>query len=184
MIYSKRLQLRFVEDKDSELIIRLRNEKKIKQYFYNDDPIASYIHQAFIEKVRKSGDKYFAIEIIEDGSVIGFMGLYHIDYVNRKAEYGRLILDPQFRGKKYGDEAEMLIHSYAFDTLNLEKVYCEVLSNNEKVIKQHERNGYKITGMFKNHIYKYGKYHDVVWMEILKNEFDEIKNTERFTNFI
>jgi UDP-4-amino-4,6-dideoxy-N-acetyl-beta-L-altrosamine N-acetyltransferase len=184
MLYSKRLRLRFVEDKDSELIMKLRNAKEIKQYFYSDDPIATYTHQAFMEKSRGKGDKYFTIELIEDGTVIGFIGLTNIDYVHRKAEYGWLLLDPQFRGKKFGDEAELLIHTYAFDTLNLNKVTGEVLSGNELVIKQHERNGYKVTGIFKNHIYKNGKYHDVVWIEIFKQDFEEIKNSERYRQFI
>ena len=184
MLYSKRLKLRWVEDKDSDLILKLRNDKMFKKYFYSDEPISLDMHRRFIAKVVANGDKYFAIDKIDDNTTIGFIGLCHIDYVHRKSEYGWLILDPEFRGNKYGDEAELLVYTYAFDTLNMNKVYCEVLADNDIVVKQHKRNGYKVTGTFKDHIYKYGKYVDVVWMEVIKDEFEEIKSSERYNGFI
>lgn len=173
MIYGERLRLRFVEDDDEAFILSLRNAREFKEYYYSEDPISHSMHINFMNKVRACGDKYFIIERIEDNAAIGTIGLCNVDNVNRKCEYRWLMLDQKFRGHKYGDEAEVLIMKYAFETLNMHKVYGEVLVSNDRVIKMHEKNGFRIAGTFREHIYKHGKYQDVVWLEILKSEYLE-----------
>ena len=184
MLYGKRLRLRLVEDSDAEYIVKLRNDKDIKKYFYSDDPISITSHKKFMEKRLIMGDKYFAIDIIDSNETIGFAGLNHIDYINGKAEYGWLLIDANHKGNKYGLEAELILHVYAFDALNLNKVTGEVLAYNERVIEQHKKIGYNVTGTFFSHIYKNGKYNDVVWVEILKSDFELIKKTDVFYKYI
>ena len=52
-------------------------------------------------------------------------------------------------------------------------VYACILSINEKSMKFHEKYGFKITNVFENAVYKYGKWLSVVWM---KNTLKEIDN--------
>ena len=52
-------------------------------------------------------------------------------------------------------------------------VYACILSINEKSMKFHEKYGFKITNVFENAVYKYGKWLSVIWM---KNTLKEIDN--------
>ena len=60
--------------------------------------------------------------------------------------------------------------------MGLNKLCCEVLAFNEKVIQIHEKFGSEIEGVFKQHIFKNNTFLDVVRMGILKEKWDEIKS--------
>ena len=68
---------------------------------------------------------------------------------------------------------ELNIHQYVFEDLGLNKLCCEVFAWNEIVIKIHQKYGSKIEGSRKAHIFKNGKYHDIVEMAILKKDWRE-----------
>ena len=51
-------------------------------------------------------------------------------------------------------------------------VYACILSINEKSMKFHEKYGFKITNVFENAVYKYGKWLSVVWMKNTLKEID------------
>ena len=51
--------------------------------------------------------------------------------------------------------------------MNLNKIYGDVLEGNETIMRFHEIYGYRRVGIYKQQIYKYGKYHDVISVELL-----------------
>ena len=57
--------------------------------------------------------------------LVGMGGLTDISLENRNAEIS-LIIDPELRGKGYGEEAVRLILEQAFNYMNLHSVYGEV----------------------------------------------------------
>ena len=63
--------------------------------------------------------------VVEDktiGKLIGHVGLYKIDRIAKKTEFGILLSDDESRGKGYGTKATKLMVDYAFHTLGLHKV--------------------------------------------------------------
>lgn len=85
-----------------------------------------------------------------------------------------------FRGKGIGRNLECNIYDYVFYTLNFNKLCGEVLENNDKVVKIHQKFGSKIEGIFKEHIFKDNKFHNIVRMAILKEEWDKIKSNYEY----
>jgi RimJ/RimL family protein N-acetyltransferase len=77
--------------------------------------------------------------------VVGMVSLT-VDIKGTAAEYGRLFIDQDYRGKAYAEEAEHMIISYAFDILGLDYIWGTVLSANEAILALHQKTGFQIKG--------------------------------------
>ena len=111
----------------------------------------------------------FAVCRIEDEEHIGNASLFDIDLRNRNAGLTIMLPDNAVRGKGFGKETVRLLCGYAFDYLNLHKVYCK--TDNPIAAKLYERIGFVQEGLFREHAYHYGKYVDKACYGILKKEF-------------
>ena len=167
MLIGKNIELKLIEKKDLQLIVRWKNSAYEKFYEY---PLSNSGQEVWFEKHIRSNDFLFIIYELPNNK-IGMAGLSNIDNRNRNAEFGRFVLDERFRGKGYGKEALMLVLDYAFKHLNLHSVYLDTLKNNVKSIDFYEKAGFKQEGIKRQHIYKNGKYNDLVCMRILKEDY-------------
>ena len=59
---------------------------------------------------------------------------------------GREIGEPDYWGGGYGTDALLLLIEYAFDTLDMRKVWLNTMSLNERVIRQMEKVGFGLEG--------------------------------------
>ena len=110
----------------------------------------------------------FVIQDIQCQKLIGHVGLYNIDYRNRKAEFAILIADKESRGKGYGKLCTQFMVSYGYEQLNLNRVELSVIEDNPIAISLYEKIGFEKEGLLKQSLYKNGKYHNVVLMAKLK----------------
>ena len=76
------------------------------------------------------------------------------------------------RSKGYGTEALKLLLDYGFNYLNLHSIMLCVMSFNERAIACYKKVGFKEAGRLRENYFLNGKYHDVVYMDILENEFE------------
>src|SRR5438477_214806 len=67
--------------------------------------------------------------------LIGVAGLHSINQKDRHAAFGISIGEKEEWGKGYGTEATRLIVGYAFETLNLNRVWLHVHAHNERGIR-------------------------------------------------
>lgn len=104
-----------------------------------------------------------------DGGVIGTIGLHNIDWIARTAFTGTMIWSADHRGKGYATEAKMLLLDYAFNTLNLRKIYSEVLGANEASLKYAAKCGYEEEARLPKHYFREGKYHVKVILAVYKS---------------
>ncbi len=172
MLNGKRVSLRAIEEADLGLIARWRSNPEVYEYFYEYLPISlSQQKDWYLSQKNNKSEINFSV-VLNSGETIGTVSIVHIDLRNRKAEWGRLIIGPdEYKSAGYGREVEMLILQYCFEHLNLNKLYCEVLSTNMKVVNMHKKFGFKEEGIFRNHIFKGGKYIDVICMALLASDY-------------
>lgn len=77
-------------------------------------------------------------------------------------------------GKGYGTDAMRLILKYAFTELNLFRVSLNVFEYNPRAIRSYEKAGFKHEGRIREFLHKDGKYYDLIYMGILRSEWQEI----------
>ena len=106
------------------------------------------------------------------GKHFGNTSLDNIDWVNRHAHHNVNIGIREFRVLHYIDVFNIIL-DYAFNTLNLNKISggAEIPG----VMKFQKRLGFKQEGVLRQHVYRDGKYEDVVLFSILKEEFLKLK---------
>src|SRR5215212_2034651 len=96
------------------------------------------------------------------GKHIGNVSLQNINWLSRNGEFAILLGDKEFWKGGYGEEAAKLIVEYAFDRLNLHRVYCGTLKNNEGMKKLAIKLKMQEEGVRREAIYKNGSYQDII----------------------
>ena len=64
---------------------------------------------------------------------------------------------------------------YGFEELNLNRIWCEVYSNNDS-IHLYRKIGFKDEGILRQHVFKNGEYLDSYVLGMLKTEYNEKYN--------
>lgn len=128
----------------------------------------------WIDFHNKKEDEVVLVMVANDANrVIGHVGLYKIDEVAKKTEYGILIADDNSRGKGYGTKATRAMVDYAFNTLGMHKVTAEVLNENIPSISMFTKCGFRIDGCLKDDVFKNGRYYDVLCMSVIRKACSE-----------
>ena len=112
-----------------------------------------------------------AIEDRHDSAFVGFAYLNNIDWFARNAEFGILIGDRSRHGRGLGKDALALITDYAFETLNLNRLYLRVVKLNQRAVRLYHHFGFVTEGVQRQQAFVRGRYQDVVLMGLLRREF-------------
>jgi RimJ/RimL family protein N-acetyltransferase len=117
-----------------------------------------------------AGHLYSVVNPATD-TVIGSAGLKDIDNLHRTCLISVFIGEKELWGQGYGAEAMRLLLGYAFDHLNLHSVRLTVFAFNSRAIALYRRLGFKEAGRWRDGLRREGRFHDVILMDILENEF-------------
>lgn len=168
MMKSPNICLRPLLKKDVEKLNKWRNDYQIFKYLgggYN--PISKDQQESWMENMIDNTGNTKRFAIVKNETIIGMIGIYDIDYINRNGNLGMYIGEKELWGQGYGSEALNLLIEFVFKVLNLYKIKLEVVANNTGAIELYKKNGFKIVGTMKDDRYINGKYLDVHIMEIL-----------------
>jgi len=125
----------------------------------------------------------FAILEVKKLELIGVESIMKIDWYNRHGELGIFIGDKRYWGLGYGTEAIILLLDYAFNILNLNKIYLRVIEYNVRAIRAYKKIGFRVVRRLRNHRFRWERYWDEFIMDILAEEFKS-KYKSRFRNLI
>lgn len=115
-------------------------------------------------------DKTYAIDYNDE--YIGSISLKHINPIDKNAEFA-ISIRKKYREQGLGKEAIHLILQIAFEELNLNKVYLNVLSNNERAIRLYQSVGFEYEGELKEHICINNEFKSLKLYGIWKNSYLE-----------
>lgn len=158
-------------------LMEWRNSPELRKYFREYREISDAMQEAWYNTRVLNNDKQIDFEIhdIESGKLIGHCALCYISWINRTAELAIYIGDHNFRNGGYGKDTLKLLMDYAFKTANLNRVWCEVFSNNE-AINVYRKIGFKDEGKLRQHHYENGEYIDCYMLGLLKDEWVKEQN--------
>ena len=166
------LIFRKIREDDLDQILNWRTKPEVSSYMYTDIEPSMENQNIWFDNISRDSNRLDWI-INFDGEDVGLLSLVKIDQLNRRCEWAYYLGSPNVRGKGIGKNVELNVLNYVFNTLNLNKLCCEVFVSNDFVIKIHEKYGSKIEGTRREQIYKNGEFHDIVEMSILKSDWIE-----------
>lgn len=157
------------------------NDPEVNKYIMAGNLPTSFCKlNEYYENIMKSDkDIMFAIVVKKTNKYIGNIKLGRIDWINRSALSGRLIGDKKSWGKGYGTEALQLLIDYAFNTLNLNRVYTITMRDNIASIRSNEKMGMRKEGTWQQYRFMEGEYKDAVQLAITRDRYNRLKNKKR-----
>lgn len=179
MLESKRLVLTPLEAEDLPLLVEWRNDPTIAPWFFNALPLTRSGQEEWYRRyLTNRTQQIFIIRLKselrrgEDGKPfrvpIGTHG-FTLDWENRAAELGNILIIPAYRGNGYASEAEKLVIDYCFDHIGVHKLTGELFADNEAILHVHKKAGFQIEGILRQARYRNG-WRDVVVIGMLCDE--------------
>jgi len=114
----------------------------------------------------------FGIALRRDDRLVGTTVLHHISHQRRSAALGVAVGAPAVRGRGVGTEAVRLLLGYAFETLNLNRVWLHVVASNEAARRVYANLGFVHEGTLREEAWSAGRYENVLVMGLLRGEWE------------
>jgi len=172
----KLVRIRAYERSDLDALMTWVNDEEITRnlgapMIY---PLPRAAEEKYLELNTHPGepDCRWAIETLA-GQYLGRISLMNIDWINRSAQVGIVIGVKTFWGKGYGTDAMRVVLRFAFEKMNLHRVWLNVYDFNVRGIKSYEKCCFKHEGVQREYRFLDGRYHDSVLMGILEDEYRE-----------
>jgi RimJ/RimL family protein N-acetyltransferase len=124
-------------------------------------PFSKTEQQQWFRQMEMAKDKLvFAVCLRETTEHIGNVSLDTIDWRHRNARLSVFLGGNETRGKGYGSDAIRTLVAYAFEFLNLHKVWCKTDADDQRLLRLYERIGFRSEGLLLEHEYRGGMYID------------------------
>ncbi len=157
---------------DLELFVKWMNDSSVTDGLGDSGMQYNMLSEKeWVEDNLKNGKHQYSIILLENDELIGNIGIDDLDEKNKRCTLGLFIGEDKNRNKGYGTEALKLLIGYAFDVLNFNNVMLNVFSFNERAIAAYKKVGFKEFGRRRQAYYLKNKYHDVVYMDIIREDW-------------
>ena len=156
---------------DTENIIKWRNSEYVNSRFIDRRLFTKESHEEWLKTYVEEG-KAAQFIILLNGEAVGSVYLRDIDPDKKEAEYGIFIGEESARGKGVGTKSAKLILKYAFEELNLEKIFLRVFKDNPGAVRSYEKAGFKKIDR-EDTLNIDGEMLEVIFMELEKKDFEK-----------
>lgn len=104
---------------------------------------------------------------------VGMIALHDINSTHKSAQMGRLLIGEEEWVDKapVAFEADLMLCDYAFNVLNMHKLYGDVMEENHGMIKTRLYLGYNKDGVLREHYLSDGVYKNTVAVSLLEEEY-------------
>ena len=176
------IKLEYFNENDFDLLIKWLNSYHLVKQWAGDDfnyPLDKEQLSNYIKGSNKTNSQlliYKAIDL-ETKETIGHISLNNIDYKNKSAKIGKVLVgDDRQRGKGIGQKMVLEALKIAFNEFSFHRVGLGVFDFNESAIRSYEKVGFKKEGLIRD-FRKMGDEYWSLWeMSILESEWRVVKN--------
>ena len=174
-LQGKKVTLRALEEEDLEFVRSLINDPDLERTIVGwtwpkpkKDQEQWFMNYSNSEKVVR-----YIIETKEDG-VVGMTGIRDIDWKNGSAAGGGIRIRKDLQAKGIATDVYMTLLRFAFDELRLHRFTASAFDDNTSSVRFMEKCGFKREGVFREAIFKEGKYKNLISFAILRDEYEEV----------
>ncbi len=175
IIYGERVRLRAVEHDDVKKFHEWVNDPEVTRGLAMYLPMSLTDEESWFSSLAKRDpkEKPLAIEIRKGKhwKLIGNCAVFEIESVNSNAELGIMIGGKSEWNKGYGAEVMTLLLRHCFETLNLNRAFLRVYTDNIRAVRSYEKAGFVLEGRLREAVFKFGKYEDILIMSVLRSEW-------------
>lgn len=182
-VIGERLMLREYREEDFGAIRRWVNDPETTRYLSHIflKPHTALGTEKFMQGILsgQSAGYFFVVADKQSQEYYGQIDIFQVDEISRCGEIG-LVIAPWAWHKGYAREALGLIERFAFEQINLHRLCLDVFEDNVRARAAYRAAGFVEEGVLREHIFKDGRYHDLVRMGILRDEWVSGTDTVHF----
>lgn len=173
------MRLRPLEAKDAGGMLEWMRDPDIQKNFRfstqnkSYDDVLSFIDAAVTSPIDGKSIHYAITD--DNDEYLGTISLKNVDLQCMSAEYA-ISMRKCAQGQGIATWATKRILQIAFEEFHFQRVYLNVLSDNERAIRFYERCGFVYEGAFRRHLFLKGEFKTLKWYSILDNEYSGGKN--------
>jgi [ribosomal protein S5]-alanine N-acetyltransferase len=177
-----RIRLRNYSSADAPVLQEKLKDLRVTRFTHMPHPYKLEHARQFLAragKLRREGDGFvFAIEELSSGEMIGAIGTMHIDWPNRKAEFGYWLAESHW-GKGLAQEAVRLFLKFAFDTLKIVRLYAHVFAPNAASHNVLLKCGFTHEGILRQSEFIRGRWLDNYLYSLLRDEYKRARRQRK-----
>lgn len=172
----KNIRLRAIEPADLEIIYDWENDPGHWLISNTITPFSKHVLSRYIEQAHR--DIYevrqlrLMIDLMDDSGVleetIGTVDLFDFDPIHRRAGIGILIAKPEKRMKGHASESLSILIRYAFETLHLHQLYCNISSDNQPSLNLFKKLGFTEIGIKRDWLRGSNGWLDVYLLQLVR----------------
>lgn len=174
MIKGEKVYLKAIEREDLPYLMDWRNRPDFRKYFREYREINSDMQEKWYENkvINDNSTIMFSIKDIENNQLLGCCGLCYINWIHRYADLSLYIgwNNEYIDNKGYALEACELLFNYAFNELNLNKIWTEIYEFDNKKKNLYESMGFKVDGILRQNYFYDGKWWNSYILSLLKDD--------------
>lgn len=174
-ILGNKVVLRALELKDMPFLYEMINDPEMERMVVGWSFPTSEKQQIDWYNRIINDTKNFRFAVDYEGKFVGISTLGNIDWKNRSAHHGIKLHNSAPKGVGIGTDVVYATMKYAFEELQLHRLYSSILDYNIASQKLYEKCGWKIEGCYRQNVFKNNAYHDEWPTAILRDEYFEWK---------
>jgi RimJ/RimL family protein N-acetyltransferase len=168
------IYLRKLEATDLDRTWLWVNDPEIAEKIGTPIPVSKSEQLRWFERTDQANDKIVFALCLKDGDIhIGNLSLDNIEPRHRTARLSIFIADRSHRRQSIGSRAIRLLVDYAFDHLNLNRVWCKTTAADVAVVRFYEKLGFAIEGVMRAHEIIEGQYVDKTILALLRSDYGQ-----------
>lgn len=173
MLEGRLVRLRALERADVERAHRWMNDAEVREFLHGMRyPVSVEDEERWIEGATSSSFSRVVLAIETKENVhIGNVELRGMGAEDRCGELGIVIGEKDYWGKGYGTDAIVTLLRFAFEVMNLHRVWLTTGEDNPRAIACYRRCGFREEGRLRQERYLGGRYWDTIVMGVLCEEF-------------
>ncbi len=162
--------MRAIEREDLPNYVQWFGDPRILDYFGRFQPLSQAQEEAWYEgQLQDPSVCNFAIEF--EGRHVGGAGFSNIEGHNGSAEVGLFVGIPELWDQGLGCDVLESLLRFGFEEMNLHRICLRVFAENERAVHLYEKVGFRHEGCWRQAEFRHGRYHDLLWMSVLRDEW-------------
>lgn len=164
-IYSlDNIKFRALFEKDLEMILEWRNNHNVRSMMIDDHLISLKEHKKWYSSIKKSNScKWFVIQYL--GKDVGVLGLKDIDNLYNTCTWSMYLSDSMFNSG-VGVLIEICAIDLMFQSYRIDRIWGELLSTNQGLLRLHQKCGFSIDKIEKNKFLRNDNLIDLIYVSL------------------
>lgn len=156
MIENEKISLRGVEMEDADLLYQWENDRNLWSVSNTLAPFSRHQIEQYVlmaqNNIYEVGQLRLMIDVVSEKQpfeTIGMIDLFEFDALHQRAGLG-IMIHEKWRDKGMATSALNLLCNYAFHTLGLHQIYCNISETNAASLHLFTKSGFELIGVKKD----------------------------------